>query len=74
MTDKRKVKMPRNRAELEELLKNTFLAGCCHGYAIEHTGNVSKQENAGASWWVGEITYEECEKIMNKSIYRGRQQ
>ena len=60
--------MPKTRAELERLLINTFLAGCNHGYAVEHTGNVSEQENAGALQWIGKITDEECQEIMNKNI------
>ena len=59
--------MPQNRAELEILLINTFMAGCTHGYAVEHTGNVLEQEEAGALWWIGKISYEECKKILQKN-------
>lgn len=59
--------MPKNRAELEKLLINTFMAGCTHGYAVEHTGDIYEQENAGALWWIGKISYEECQEIMGKN-------
>lgn len=66
-----KITMPRNRKRFEECLINTFLAGCCHGYSIEHTLNVNEQEMVGALAWVGKITQEEAaermEKIQNES-------
>ena len=67
MKFEKKIKMPRTRAGFEELLINTFIAGCTHGYAVEHTGNVYEQEHAGALFWIGKISYEECQDIMEKN-------
>ena len=69
MQNKReKIKMPKTRDEFEERLINAFMAGCTHGYAVEHTGDVFEQEKAGALYWVGKISYEELTEIMEKNF------
>lgn len=55
----RKIKMPKTRMELEDILMRTFEAGCNHGYGIEHSINVSEQERLGAEHWIGKISDEE---------------
>lgn len=61
-----KVRMPRTRAEFEEQLVNAFMAGCVHGYAVEHTQDMHEQEMAGALRYIGKITKEEFDKRMNE--------
>ena len=56
----KKLSMPKTRKAFETAVINAFLAGCSHGYAVEHTVNVSEQEMLGALAWIGEITYEEA--------------
>lgn len=63
-----KTRMARTRAEFEECLINAFIAGCTHGYGVEHTENVYEQEMAGALLYVGRITKEEYEATMQKYI------
>lgn len=58
----KKIKMPKTRTELEQLLINTFEAGCNHGYGVEHTDNVSEQEKLGAEHWIGKMSDEEFYK------------
>lgn len=65
-----KIAMPRNRKRFEECLINTFIAGCNHGYCVEHTRNVCEQEMLGALVWVGKITQEEADERMEE-IWRG---
>lgn len=55
-----KIKMPRSRKRFDEILINTFIAGCNHGYVVEHTESVREQEMIGALAWIGEITAEEA--------------
>lgn len=59
-------KVPKNRSELRLLLIDAFMAGCVHGYAVEHTGDVFEQEMLGALWWVGDISKEECAERMKE--------
>ena len=63
---RKKIPMPRNRERFEECLINTFIAGCNHGYAVEHTYGVAEQEMIGALAWIGKITQEEASKRMNE--------
>lgn len=58
----KKYRMPRNRAEFERYITYAFIAGCNHGYAIEHSNNVCEQEKLGAEYWLGKISDEEFEK------------
>lgn len=60
MNNMTKIKMPRTRAEFEEMLMDAFLSGCTHGYSVEHTENVSEQERIGALEYIGLITKEEA--------------
>lgn len=62
----KKIPMPRNRKRFEECLINTFIAGCNHGYSVEHTRKVSEQEMIGALAWIGEITQEEANARMEE--------
>lgn len=57
-----KVKMPTTRAEFEQIITIAFIAGCHHGYGVEHTVNVQEQENLGAERFIGEISDEEFYK------------
>lgn len=59
-----KIAMPRNRKRFEECLINTFIAGCNHGYAVEHTLDVNEQEMIGALAWIGKITSEEADEMI----------
>lgn len=61
-----KFAMPRNRKRFEECLINTFIAGCNHGYVVEHTHAVYEQEMIGALAWIGRITQEEADKKMEE--------
>ena len=67
----KKRKMPRTRAEFESVLICAFMAGCNHGYGVEHNFNVYEQEMLGAENWVGRIPdeefYERWEKLKNIS-------
>ena len=56
INNRRTIKMPKTKTQLVEMLKNAFIAGCNHGYAVSHEHNVHEQEELGASEWVGEIT------------------
>ena len=62
--------MPKTRAEFESAIINAFMAGCNHGYGVEHTVNVYEQEILGAEHWVGRISkeemYERWEKLKNE--------
>lgn len=62
----RKLKMPKNRKEFETQIENAFIAGCQHGYWVEHTVNISEQENLGAMWYLGKITKEELSEKMKE--------
>lgn len=66
----RKLKMPKTRAEFESCIINAFMAGCQHGYGVEHGVNVYEQEMLGAENWVGRISdeefYERWEKLKNE--------
>ena len=62
----KKIPMPRNRQRFEECLINAFLAGCNHGYVVEHTLEVREQEMLGALEWIGRITHEEAAERMLK--------
>lgn len=62
----KKIIMPRSRERLEELLINTFIAGCNHGYAVEHTRCKDEQEMIGALAWIGRITQQEANERMEK--------
>ena len=55
----RKHKMPQTRKEFEDEIKYAFLAGCEHGYGVEHGENVCEQEQLGAEHWLGNISDEE---------------
>ena len=68
----KKIKVPKTRKRLDELLINTFIAGCNHGYSVEHTRNVAEQELTGALAWIGEITQEEASERMEK-YWRGEE-
>ena len=56
---RKKIKMPKTRKEFEDFLINAFMAGCNHGYGVEHTTNVTKQEQLGAEHWIGRISNED---------------
>lgn len=45
--------LPKTIEEYETYLINAFMAGCEHGYCIEHTQDVSEQERLGALRWIG---------------------
>ena len=62
--DKRR--MPKTRKEFEECLINTFMAGCTHGYAVEHTVDIYEQERLGALLWIGRISEEEYNQQMKE--------
>ena len=64
MVKRAKMRMPKNRAEFEQTLINTFMAGCTHAYGVEHTIDIYGQEMLGALLWVGRITEEEYNKKM----------
>lgn len=66
MSKRRKLTMPRNRAQFEQAIINAFLAGCTHGYSVIHEKNVYEQEMTGALAWVGRITREEEAKTLEK--------
>ena len=55
----KKGKMPKTREDYETDIKNAFLAGCHHGYGVEHSVNVDEQELLGAEHWIGKISDEE---------------
>lgn len=54
--------LPKTAEEYEMHLMHAFMAGCEHGYSIEHTQNVSEQERLGALRWIGKISDEELYK------------
>lgn len=54
-----KHKIPKTREEFELALMHAFIAGCAHGYGIEHTVNVQEQEQLGAEHWIGRISDED---------------
>ena len=54
-----KIRMPKTRAEFEHQLINAFLAGCNHGYGVDHCGYMFEQEMLGAENWIGRISDEE---------------
>jgi hypothetical protein len=64
----RKIKMPKTKAQFEAVLINTFLAGCNHGYGVDHSVNVYEQEVLGAEYWVGRISKEELYERWDKLI------
>ena len=55
----KKRKMPKTRADFDRALINAFLAGCTHGYGVEHTVNIYEQEMLGAEHWIGKVPDEE---------------
>lgn len=55
----KKIKMPKTRAEFESCLISAFLAGCNHGYGIDHERNVTEQEMLGAEHWINGMFDEE---------------
>lgn len=61
---KSNLQMPKNKAQLEEMIINAFMAGCTHGYAVEHTTDIYKQEHIGALKYIGKITEEEYNQRM----------
>ena len=63
---KRKIRMPRTRAEFEALIMNAFIAGCQFGYGNVHTHDLQGQEELGAMCWVGKISEEELEMELDK--------
>lgn len=67
-----KIKMPKTRAEFEECIENAFMAGCNHGYAIEHTADICEQEKIGVLHYLGKISTEEFNKRMNYIIQISR--
>mgnify|MGYP003297116915 CR=1 FL=1 len=68
MKTSKKRKMPKTRAEFEETLINTFIAGCIHGYGVEHSQNVYEQERTGALLWIGRISKEEYDRKMDELL------
>lgn len=66
MAKRQKIASPKNRKDFEESIRNAFLAGCAHGYSIEHTVDMQKQETLGANLYLGKITQEEFEKEINE--------
>lgn len=54
-----KYKMPKTRAEFEQVITSAFISGCHHGYGVEHTVNVQEQEMLGAEYFLGKISKEE---------------
>ena len=61
-----KLKMPKNRAEFEKYIELAFIAGCNHGYAVEHTANLVEQEKLGALHYLHKIPEEEYVKKMEE--------
>ena len=62
MMRNKKQRMPRTRSEFDSALMHAFIAGCNHGYTVEHSCNVSEQERLGAEHWVGQISDEKFYK------------
>ncbi len=60
--DESQIRPPKTIEEYETHLINAFMAGCEHGYCIDHTQNVSEQERLGAMRWIGKISVEEFYK------------
>lgn len=69
-----KIKMPKTRAEFEEYIENAFLAGCNHGYAIEHTADICEQEKIGVLHYLGKISTEEFNKKTNEFYNENKQE
>lgn len=57
-----KYRMPKTKAEFEKALATAFIAGCHHGYGVEHTANVHEQEQLGAERFLGRVSDEEFYK------------
>ena len=57
--DESPIRPPKTIEEYETHLINAFMAGCEHGYCIDHTQNVSEQEVLGALRWIGKISDDE---------------
>lgn len=60
----KKLAMPRTREQFEKSVINAFIAGCEHGYSVDHTRKKGEQELLGALAWVGRITREEASRRM----------
>ena len=60
----KKLAMPRTREQFEKSVINAFIAGCEHGYSVDHTHDKAEQEFLGALAWVGRITREEASTRM----------
>lgn len=66
-----KIAMPRTRAQFDEQIINAFIAGCEHGYDVEHTHNKWEQEMIGALAFIGRISREEASRRMIE-LWTGR--
>lgn len=53
MVKKQKIASPKNRKDFEKAIRDAFLAGCVHGYSVEHTIDMEKQETLGAKLYLG---------------------
>lgn len=60
--DERQRPLPKTAEEHEMHSMHAFMAGCEHGYGIEHTQNVLEQERLKVLRWVGKISDEELYK------------
>ena len=58
--------MPKNKKQLESMLEHAFLSGCGWGYAVEHTVNISAQEQVGADVYLGRISTEDGYQELRK--------
>ena len=62
---KGRIRMPRTRAEFEEILENAFLSGCNWGYGVDHGHNLIEQEQLGVDQFLGRISLESAhEKLL----------
>ena len=68
---KHKRTMPKNKRHFETCLESAFLAGCSWGYAVEHTQNITEQEQVGADCYLGRISSEEANNKMEALWERG---
>lgn len=66
-----KFTMPKRKAEYEEMLILTFMAGCDYGYGVLHEIDIEKQERLGAEHWIGRISDEEYEKRRDEILGGG---
>lgn len=59
-------KMPKNKAQLRDIIENAFKAGCNWGYYVDHSQNVSDQEDIGFLEYIGEISNDKAHEMMYK--------